>query len=266
MLGRIGSRALAAWTGAVLVFVYVPLATVLLYAFNSSRTVRWPIDGVSGKWFDKAFHNEGFWGALGMSVKVGLVATSIALILGSCAAFAVHRFRFFGRNAVSFLILIPISLPGIVTGIALNSTFSNQGILGGVPLGLMTIVVGHATFCIVTVYNNVLARLRRVGGSIEEASADLGASGWQTFRFVVFPQIRSALLAGGLLAFALSFDEIIVTKFTVGGDPTLPLWIESNFSRPNQGPITYAVACIAVVLSIVPAWLAQRLTDSDRGG
>ena len=240
-LSRWANRAFKLWVAGVLAFIYIPLLTVFMYALDPGRTQRWPTSGVSLKWFSKALQNDGFWSALWMSARVGLLAAGIAIVLGTLAAFAVHRYSFFGRDAVTFAVIIPIALPGIVTGIALNSTFSDQGVLGGVPFGIFTIVVGHGTFCIVT--------------------ADLGATRWQTFTQVIFPQVRSSLLAGGLLAFALSFDEIIVTKFTVGGSQTLPLWIETNFSRPNQVPITYAVACIAVILSIVPAWIAQRFTD-----
>ena len=264
-LSRWANRAFKLWVAGVLAFIYIPLLTVFMYALDPGRTQRWPTSGVSLKWFSKALQNDGFWSALWMSARVGFLAAGIAIVLGTLAAFAVQRYSFFGRDAVTFAVIIPIALPGIVTGIALNSTFSDQGVLGGVPFGIFTIVVGHGTFCIVTVYNNVIARLRRLSPSFEEAAADLGATRWQTFTQVIFPQVRSSLLAGGLLAFALSFDEIIVTKFTVGGSQTLPLWIETNFSRPNQVPITYAVACIAVILSIVPAWIAQRRSGPTPG-
>ena len=119
-------------------------------------------------------------------------------------------------------------------------------------------IIGHATFCIVVVYNNVLARLRRTGRSLEEASADLGADTFQTFRLVTLPTVRSALFAGGLLAFALSFDEIIVTTFTAGpGVQTLPIWIFGNLFRPNQAPVVNVVAAALIVLSFVPVWLAH---------
>ncbi len=195
--------------------------------------------------------------ALATSVKCGLLATAVALGLGTMASIAVARYRFFGREAVSFLVVLPIALPGIVTGMALNSTFTQ---VLGVSLGLLTIVIGHATFCIVVVFNNVVARLRRTSTSFEEASADLGANGLQTFRYVVFPQLRSALVAGALLAFALSFDEIIVTTFTAGQQQTLPIWIFANLSRPRQLPIVNVVAVLAIVLSLIPVWIAQRIT------
>jgi putative spermidine/putrescine transport system permease protein len=179
------------------------------------------------------------------------------------AAFAVARYRWFGRDTVSFLVVLPIALPGIVTGIALNSAFA----AGGLALGFLTVVVGHATFCIVVVYNNVLARLRRTGTTLEEASSDLGANTWQTFRLVTFPQLRGALLAGGLLAFALSFDEVVVTQFTISaGLQTLPIWIFSNLFRPNQAPVVNVVAAALVVLSVVPVYLANRLSEGSGGG
>jgi putative spermidine/putrescine transport system permease protein len=251
-------------TGFTLVFIYFPLAVLALYAFNRSRVSRWPIEGLSLEWVRRAWHSTGARDALGTSIKVGVMATAAALLLGSLAAFAVARYRFFGRDVVSFLVVIPIALPGIATGMALNSAFREAPLIGGIKFGTLTIAIGHATFCIVVVYNNVLARLRRTSRNLEEASADLGAHPLQTFRYVTFPAIRTALLAGGLLAFALSFDEIIVTTFTAGaGKETLPIWILQNYSRPNQGPIVNAVGLFAVLLSIIPVYLAQRLTGEE---
>jgi len=245
-------------TALTLAFLYVPILIIGLYAFNPRFSQTWPIQGLTLKWFDKAFHNPGVRDALLTSLKAGLGATAIALVLGSLAALAVARYRFFGREAVSFLVVLPIALPGIVTGMALNSTFTQ---VLGISLGLLTIVIGHATFCIVVVFNNVVARLRRTSTSFEEASADLGANGLQTFRYVVFPQLRSALVAGALLAFALSFDEIIVTTFTAGQEQTLPIWIFANLSRPRQLPIVNVVAVLAILLSLIPVWIAQRITS-----
>jgi putative spermidine/putrescine transport system permease protein len=251
-------------TAFTLVFIYFPLAVLALYAFNRSRVTRWPIDGLSLEWVRRAWHSSGARDALSTSVRVGIMATLVALLLGSLAAFAVARYRFFGRDVVSFLVVIPIALPGIATGMALNSAFRTAPLIGGIRFGVLTIAIGHATFCIVVVYNNVLARLRRTSRNLEEASADLGAHPLQTFRYVTFPAIRTALLAGGLLAFALSFDEIIVTTFTAGsGKETLPIWILQNYSRPNQGPIVNAVGLFAVLLSIIPVYLAQRLTGEE---
>jgi len=255
-LGPVAKWLLRAGTAVTLVFVYTPIVVIALYAFNESRIQAWPIDGLTLEWFDRALHNPGVRDALMLSLKAALGATILALILGTLASLAVARYSFFGRETISFLVILPIALPGIVTGMALNATFNTTGI----PFGLLTIVVGHATFCIVVVYNNAVARLRRTSQHLEEASADLGADTWQTFRYVTFPQLRSALLAGALLAFALSFDEVIVTTFTAGPDQTLPIWILSNLSRPNQLPVVNVVAVILILLSTIPVYLATRLT------
>lgn len=255
---------LRAGTGLTLAFIYFPLVVLAMYAFNKSPVQRWPIRGFSLHWLDLAWQNEGARQALFTSVKVGLIATGVALVLGSLAAFAVARYQFFGRDTVSFLVVIPIALPGIATGMALNSAFREAPLIGGIEFGTATIAIAHATFCIVVVYNNVVARLRRTSRNFEEASADLGATPTQTFRYVTFPAIRTALLAGALLAFALSFDEIIVTNFTTGrGVKTLPLWIFQEFSRPRRGPIVNAVGLYAILLSIIPVYLAQRLTEDE---
>jgi putative spermidine/putrescine transport system permease protein len=219
------------------------------------------------QWWDRAWHSTGARDALWTSVKAGLGATVTALVLGTMIAFAVQRYRFFGRDALSLVVVLPIALPGIVTGIALDTAFRSVIEPLGVGKGLLSVVIGHATFCVVVVYNNVLARLRRTGASLEEASADLGASSWQTFRYVTFPLIRSALFAGGLLAFALSFDEIIVTTFTAGaGVRTLPLWIFDNLFRPNQAPVINVVAAVLIVLSVIPIYFAQRISADTAGG
>ena len=249
-------------TAITLAFIYVPLIVIAIYAFNDSRSQAWPIDGLTLDWFDKAFHNPGVRDALWTSVKAATGATLIALALGTLAALAISRYRFFGRDTVSFLIILPIALPGIVTGMALNATFTQ---VLGVDLSLFTVIVGHATFCIVVVFNNAVARLRRSGTSLEEASMDLGANSLRTFRFVTFPSLRTALVAGGLLAFALSFDEIIVTTFTIGQEQTLPIWIFANYARPNQLPIVNVVGLTVIVLSIIPVYLANRLSQDPVG-
>ncbi len=248
-------------TAATLAFIYLPLLVIALYAFNESITQGWPISGYTTDWFGEAWRDESVRDALWLSVKAALAATAIALVLGTMASLAVARHRFFGREAISFLVILPIALPGIVTGMALNASYVRFGI----DFGLLTIVIGHATFCIVVVYNNVIARLRRSSPSLEEASADLGADSWQTFRYVTFPQLRSALLAGGLLAFALSFDEVIVTTFTSGAEQTLPIWISTNLARPQQLPIINVVAVVVILLSVIPVWIAQRLTREPTG-
>jgi putative spermidine/putrescine transport system permease protein len=250
--------------GVGLAFIYVPLVVIAIYAFNASNILAWPPPGLTLSWFPKAFESPSVHEALLTSVKAGLAATTIAIVLGTLASLAVARYRFFGRETISFLVILPIALPGIVTGVAISNTFTQ---VLGVNLGLLTVIVGHATFCIVVVYNNVVARLRRVSTSFEEASADLGAHTWQTFRFVTLPSLQTALAAGGLLAFALSFDEIIVTTFTIGaGEETLPIWIFSRLFRPNELPIVNAVAVIVVLISIVPVYLAHRLTRDEEGG
>jgi putative spermidine/putrescine transport system permease protein len=249
---------LLAFTGLVLAVIYVPLALVVLNSFNTSRSFAWPPEGLTFRWWQSAARSDGALSAFKVSVEVALLATLVALVLGTMAAMALQRYQFFGRSAVSLLIILPIALPGIVTGIALNNAFRN---IFGWELGFITIVVAHATFCIVTVFNNVQARLRRVGGTLEEASADLGAGAFTTFRLVTFPMLRSALLAGALLSFGLSFDEIIVTTFTAGNtEQTLPIWIFQNLFRPNQTPVVNVVAAALVVFSIVPIYLAQRLS------
>jgi putative spermidine/putrescine transport system permease protein len=248
-----------------LAVIYIPLLVVLLNSFNADTAFGWPPSALTLEWWSRVTGNAGALNALWTSVRAGVAATAIALVLGTMAAFALQRYRFYGRDSVSLLLILPIALPGIVTGIALNNAFRT---ILGINLGLFTAIVAHATFCIVVVFNNVVARLRRMGSSLEEASMDLGADGITTFRLVTFPMLRSALLAGGLLAFALSFDEIIVTTFTLGtGMETLPIWILNNLFRPNQAPIVNVVAAVLVVISTVPVYLAQRLSgDTASGG
>jgi putative spermidine/putrescine transport system permease protein len=249
--------------GVGMAFIYIPLVVIVLYAFNSSKILAWPPPGWTTHWFSQAFNNEAAREAFLTSLKAGVIAATIALVLGTLAALAVARHRFFGRETISFLVILPIALPGIITGVAISNTFTQ---VLNVPLSLFTVIVGHATFCIVVVYNNAVARLRRLSGSFEEASADLGADPWQTFRRVTFPGMKSALIAGGLLAFALSFDEIIVTNFTIGaGEQTLPIWIYSNLFRPHELPIVNAVAVIVIVISIIPVYIAHRLGGDDAG-
>ncbi|MDQ3891174.1 MAG: ABC transporter permease [Actinomycetota bacterium] len=262
---RLARLALRLATGVTLAFLYVPLAVIALYAFNARRTLTWPLPGLTLQWFGRAIDNPGVRDALATSLKAGAGATATALVLGTLAALAVSRYRFFGRETISFLVILPIALPGIVTGMALNATFRTVLEPVGLGLGLFTVIVGHATFCIVVVYNNAVARLRRTSRSLEEASMDLGADAWQTFLFVTFPAVRTALLAGALLSFALSFDEIIVTTFTAGGQQTLPIWIFTNLSRPNQLPIVNVVAVLVILLSAIPVYLAQRLSSESAG-
>jgi putative spermidine/putrescine transport system permease protein len=257
---RIGLRVA---TGVVLAFLYLPLIILAVYAFNPSRLQAWPPSGFTLHWFGQAAGNPGLREALVNSLLAGLGATGIALVLGTLAALAVHRFSFFGRETISFLFVLPIALPGVVTGIALRTTFQTAGI----DFGLFTIIVGHATFCVVIAYNNVIARLRRLPRTPEEASADLGADTWTTFRRVTLPSIGTALLSGGLLAFALSFDEIIVTNFTAGpGTETIPMWILGAIRRPTELPVVNVVAFVLILVSTIPVYLAQRISSGVRSG
>ena len=250
-------------SAGVLVFIYFPLLVVVINSFNASKVFSWPPTSFTFEWWQKAATNEGVRAALVTSLKAGIGATTIAILLGAMISFAVSRYRFFGRETISFVVILPIALPGIITGIALNSAFNTVLVPLGITFGLFTVILGHATFCIVVVFNNVLARLRRTGSSLEEAAMDLGAGPLQTFRDVTFPAVRSALVAGALLAFALSFDEIVVTTFTSGpGIETLPQWIFNNLFRPNQGPIINAVAAALLVAFILPVYLAMRMSDA----
>ena len=248
--------ALRLWVVGILLFLFVPIVIIMVYAFNSSNVQSWPIPGLTFKWFSQTWQDPEVRDALWLSVRAGLLATLIALVLGSAAASAVHRFRFFGREAISFMLLLPIALPGIITGIALNSFFG----FNGISLSLWTIVIGHATFCIVVVYNNALARLRRTSGSLTEAAMDLGAHGWRLFRDVTLPLMSTALIAGALLAFALSFDEVIVTTFTAGAQNTLPLWIFGAIRLGQRLPEVNVVVFGVILITIVPVLLAARLT------
>jgi putative spermidine/putrescine transport system permease protein len=257
--GRFTRVLLRVWVVLVLLFLFIPIALIVLYAFNRSNIQGWPPKALSTRWLSVAWHDAQVRSALLLSLKAGLLSTAIALVLGSAAAFGVHRFRFFGRESVSLLLVLPLALPGIITGIALNSAFQWVGI----DLSLLTIVIGHATFCIVVVYNNVIARLRRVSGSMYEASADLGASGWFTFRTITLPMLSTALISGALLAFALSFDEVIVTTFTAGAQNTLPLWIFGAIRLGQQLPEVNVVVVAVLILTVIPVAVAARLAGSD---
>jgi len=251
-------------TVGVLLFLHLPMLVIALFAFTTDDTLfRFPPPGLTAQWFAVAWQRPDVRDALSLSLRVATLTTAVALVLGTMAASAVHRSRFFGRETVSFLVILPIALPGIITGIALRSAIS----LLGIPLSLWTIVIGHATFCVVVVYNNVLARLRRTSPSLIEASMDLGASSFETFRYIVLPTIATALLAGGMLAFALSFDEIIVTTFTAGQQETLPIWVFNQLTKPRQRPVTNIVALFVIVVTFIPILLAHRLTaDRPEGG
>ncbi len=243
---------------AGLLFLHLPLLLIFLYAFTTEeKSFQFPPPGFTTKWFSAAwFDRPDIWGPLYLSIKVAAVATVLALIFGTLAAAALVRAKFYGKDYLSLLFILPIALPGIITGIALRSAFDIMNI----PFSTWTIILGHATFCIVVVYNNVLARFRRINSNMVEASMDLGADGFQTFRYVVLPQIASALLAGGMLAFALSFDEVIVTTFTAGQQSTLPIWMLQELIRPRQRPITNVVAIIVIAVTFIPILCAYYLT------
>lgn len=285
MGGRMTRIGLRVASGLTLAFLYIPIVIVVIYAFNDSKNQSWVrlIDSIGTRgfgetfsfhWFEVALNNDQVRESFFLSLQAAVGATVVALILGSAAAFAVHRHRFFGRDAISFIVVLPIALPGIVTGMALNAAM-NAGIRGfdvgplhltSPQFGIFTIIVGHATFCVVVVYNNVVARLRRLGHTLEEASMDLGADSWQTFRRITFPSLATAVVAGALLAFALSFDEIIVTTFTAGTEQTLPIWIFANFRLPNARPIVNVVALAMILLSVFPVYLSARLAGAESAG
>ncbi len=245
--------------GLALLFLHFPLFIIVLYAFTTEdRTYQFPPPGLTFKWFSAAAARSDIWAAMWLSVKVAVMATGIAMLLGTLVAAAMYRAKFWGKEAITLLLILPIALPGIVTGIALLSSIRRANLEPSV----LTVVIGHATFCIVTVFNNVVARFRRMSQSQLEASSDLGADAWQTFRFVVLPNIATALLAGGLLSFALSFDEVIVTTFTAGQEMTLPIWFYSELFRPRDRPITNVVAIFVIAVTMIPILLVQRLTQA----
>ena len=248
--------------GLGLAFLHLPILLIFLYAFTTEeKSYQFPPPGYTLQWFAATWNRPDVWEAMGLSVRVAAISTAVALVLGTLSAAAVSRTRFFGREAVSLLVILPIALPGIITGIALRSAFS----FAEIPFSFWTIVLGHATFCVVVVYNNAVARFRRVSGSLVEASMDLGADSFQTFRYIILPNIGTALLAGGMLAFALSFDEVIVTTFTAGQQSTLPIWMLEELVRPRQRPVTNVVAMVVVLVTFLPILGAYYLTrDGDQ--
>jgi putative spermidine/putrescine transport system permease protein len=264
LLSRFGLRGI---TVLGLAFLYVPLLVVIVLSFNGADSTLWPPQGSTFDWWRQAWDTEAPKNAFVESVKIAAFATVIALILGTLAAFAMSRFSFFGKSTISYLMVLPIALPGIVTAVALKNTFVRNIDLGFVEFrvgfGVHSVIIAHSTFCIVVTYNNVVARLRRMSPNLLEASADLGAHGFRTFWSVTLPLVRSAIVAGAILAFALSFDEIVVTSFTAGpGVETLPQWILNSFGRSRAVPVTNVMATVVMGLSIPLAWLAQRLSDS----
>jgi putative spermidine/putrescine transport system permease protein len=263
--GRLGaSKTLRLCAWVVVLFLHIPLALIILYAFSSEdKTYVFPPPGLTTKWFGVTLERSDVWQAMLMSAEVAMYSTAIALVLGTLAAGALARTNFFGKESINLLLILPIALPGVVTGIALRSAYHTLEI----PFSFWTIVIGHATFCVVVVYNNAVARLRRISPSLLEASMDLGANMFQTFRYILMPQLGSALLAGGLLAFALSFDEVIVTTFTAGQQTTLPIWMYQELIRPRQRPVTNVVAVFIIALTFIPIigayWLTRHDEDSQ---
>ena len=249
---------LSVWAGVL--FLHIPLALIILYAFSSEdKSYVFPPPGLTTQWFAVALERQDVWDAMKLSFQIALWATAIAMVLGTLAAGALARTPFFGREAINLLLILPIAMPGVITGISLRSAYHAMDI----PFSFWTIVIGHATFCVVVVYNNAVARLRRINPSLLEASMDLGANWFQTFRYVLLPQLGTALLAGGLLAFALSFDEVIVTTFTAGQQTTLPIWMLQELIRPRQRPVTNVVAVIMIALTFIPIVAAYWLTRAD---
>jgi len=260
--GQRASLSLKTAAAGGLLFLHLPILLIFVYAFTTEeKSYQWPPPGFTLQWFGIAWNRPDIWSSLALSVQVATIATAIALVLGTLCAAAVSQTKFFGREAISLLVILPIALPGIITGIALRSAFA----LADIPFSFWTIVLGHATFCVVVVYNNAVARFRRTSGSMIEASMDLGADGFQTFRHVVLPNIATALLAGGMLAFALSFDEVIVTTFTAGQQQTVPIWMLEELIRPRQRPVTNVVAMVVVLVTLLPILFAYYLTrDGDQ--
>lgn len=263
-LNRTAKIVLGVVVAVVMVFIYTPLFLVVVNSFNAKRVAGWPVTEFSLTWWEKALTNPAVHAAVYHSVVVALAATAFALVLGTLAAFALQRYSFFGRDVVSLLIILPITLPGIVTGVALSNTYNEILSPIGIHMGFFGLIVSHATFCIVMVFNNVIARLRRMSPNLEEASMDLGGSLLQTFRLVTFPQFRTAFIAGGLLAFALSFDEIVVTIFTAPpGVDTVPLWMMNQMGRPNEANQVNVVATILILLSLIPVYFSQKAQEAQ---
>ena len=241
-------------------FLHIPIALIIFYSFSlDEKTLEFPPSGYTLKWFYVAYGREDIWNALYLSLNIAFISTLIALVLGTLSALAIYRHNFFGKETISFLVILPIALPGIVTGISMGSAIS----LLEIPFSTITIVIAHSTFCIVTVYNNALARLRRNSYSLIEASLDLGANPFQTFIYVILPNISTALLAGAMLSFALSFDEVIVTTFTAGQQQTIPIWMLSEFTRPRQRPVTNVVAVFVILATTLPILIAYYLTKEE---
>ncbi len=265
-INRLNQAGLGLRFGAIagLLFLHIPLLLIILYAFTTEdKSYQFPPPGYTLKWFEVVLNRQDIWDAVSLSMQIAIISTFLAIILGTLAAGALYKTSFFGKSSITILIILPIALPGIITGISLRSTF---GVLG-IPFSTWTIIIGHATFCMVVVYNNVVARLRRTSPNLIQASMDLGANNLQTFFYVILPNMGTAILAGGMLAFALSFDEVIVTTFTAGQQTTLPIWMFSELIRPRQRPITNVVAVFIMLITFIPivfaSYVASKTSESE---
>jgi|TARA_Y100000385_G_scaffold60285_1_gene58661 putative spermidine/putrescine transport system permease protein len=265
-INKLNQAGLGLRFGAIagLLFLHIPLLLIILYAFTTEdKSYQFPPPGYTLKWFEIVLNRQDIWSAVALSMRIAIISTFFAIILGTLAAGALYKKSFFGKNSITILIILPIALPGIITGISLRSTFGVMGI----PFSTWTIIIGHATFCMVVVYNNVVARLRRTSPNLIQASMDLGANNLQTFFYVILPNMGTAILAGGMLAFALSFDEVIVTTFTAGQQTTLPIWMFSELVRPRQRPITNVVAVFIMFITFIPivfaSYVASKTSESE---
>ena len=265
-INKLNQAGLGLRFGAIagLLFLHIPLLLIILYAFTTEdKSYQFPPPGYTLKWFEIVLNRQDIWSAVALSMRIAIISTFFAIILGTLAAGALYKKSFFGKNSITILIILPIALPGIITGISLRSTFGVMGI----PFSTWTIIIGHATFCMVVVYNNVVARLRRTSPNLIQASMDLGANNLQTFFYVILPNMGTAILAGGMLAFALSFDEVIVTTFTAGQQTTLPIWRFSELVRPRQRPITNVVAVFIMFITFIPivfaSYVASKTSESE---
>ncbi len=264
-INKLNQAGLGLRFGAIagILFLHIPLLLIILYAFTTEdKSYQFPPPGYTLKWFEVVLNRQDIWNAVELSMRIAIISTFFAIILGTLAAGALYKKSFFGKSSITILIILPIALPGIITGISLRSTF---GVMG-VPFSTWTIIIGHATFCMVVVYNNVVARLRRTSPNLIQASMDLGANNLQTFFYVILPNMGTAILAGGMLAFALSFDEVIVTTFTAGQQTTLPIWMFSELIRPRQRPITNVVAVFIMFITFIPivfaSYMASKTSES----
>jgi len=251
---RFGGSMLTSMSMCVLAFLYLPITVLIAFSFNDSRILSLPWRGFTWRWYEALFANTDLQDAIWNSLYVGLIATLITVLIGVPAAFALDRYNFPGKTLFRRFILLPIALPGIITGVAMLNMFSTLG----VNLSLETVIMGHATALVSVVATQVFARLQRINRSMEEASADLGAKPWQTFWYVTLPNIRSAIVGSALLAFTLSFDEIPVTFFLIGRDNTLPMYIYSTLRRgitPEINAVGTLIIVASLGLIILSVWL-----------